>query len=250
MIPQTEARLAAPAGRRILLVVTGLTPQVITETLYALLHEGRQALPHEIHILTTTEGAQRARLALLSEQQGWFHRLCVDFAVPSMLFGADQIHVLHDASGQPLADIRSADDNACAADQVAEWVRHFKQNAGTQLYVSLAGGRKILGFFAGYALSLCGRDGDRLTQVLVSEPFESSWDFFYPTPYERIIEARSGKFADCRQAEVSSTPAGFGARHHHLMPEPRSLKSESICGAIAKAPRKFKEESLPALRGK
>jgi len=35
-----------------------------------------------------------------------------------------------------------------------------------QLHVSLAGGRKSMRFFAAYALSLWGRDIDRLTHVL------------------------------------------------------------------------------------
>jgi CRISPR-associated protein (TIGR02584 family) len=204
------------APRRILLAVTGLTPQIVTETIYALLREGRDALPHEVHILTTTEGAQRARLALLSEKPGWFHRLLADYSLAPIDFGPENIHVLHDASGAPLADIRSAADNACAADQVAEWVRRLTQDAGQHLHVSLAGGRKTLGFFAGYALSLWGRDGDRLTHVLVSEPYESSWDFFYPTPYERIIEARNGKLADCRQAEVTLADLPFVRLRHGL----------------------------------
>jgi hypothetical protein len=85
--------------------------------------------------------------------------------------------------------------------------------------VSLAGGRKTLGFFAGYALSLWGRDADRLTHVLVSEPFESSWDFFYPTPYQRIIQVRGDKLADCAQAEVTLADIPFVRLRHGLPPE-------------------------------
>ena len=191
-----------PHQRRVLLAVTGLTPQIVTETLYALMHEGAHALPHEVHILTTAEGPERARLALLSELPGWFHRLCADYGLAPIAFGPEHIHVLRDAGGQVLHGIRSAADNACAADQVAELVRRFTQDTQSQLHVSLAGGRKTLGFFAGYALSLRGRDGDRLTHVLVSEPFESTIAFYYPTPYERIIKTRSGKLADCWHCDV------------------------------------------------
>ncbi|MBP6582128.1 MAG: hypothetical protein KA204_01445, partial [Chromatiaceae bacterium] len=45
--------------RRILLAVTGLTPQVVTETLYALAMERQPPfIPTEIHLLTTAEGAE------------------------------------------------------------------------------------------------------------------------------------------------------------------------------------------------
>lgn len=37
-----------------------------------------------------------------------------------------------------------------------------------------------MGFFVGYALSLFGRAQDRLSHVLVSDPFESLTDFYYP----------------------------------------------------------------------
>ena len=211
-----------PLGqRRVLLAVTGLTPQVVTETLHALMREGEHALPHEVHILTTAEGAERARLALLSEQPGWFHRFMADYPLPSIAFDASHIHVLQGPDGAPLADIRSAADNACAADQIAECVRRFTADAQVRLHVSLAGGRKTMGFFAGYALSLWGRDGDRLTHVLVSDPYESSWDFFYPTPYEHIIEARNGKLADCRQAEVTLADIPFVRLRHGL---PQALR--------------------------
>jgi CRISPR-associated protein (TIGR02584 family) len=207
---------ASRSGRRTLLVVTGLTPQVVTETLYALMQDDRAAMPHELHIITTAEGAQRARLALLSDQPGWFARFIADYRLAPITFSDEHIHVLSDSRGQPLDDIRSAADNEHAADQIADWVRRLTADAGTQLHVSLAGGRKTLGFFAGYALSLWGRDGDRLTHVLVNEPYESSWDFFYPTPYERIIETRGGKLADCMQAEVTLADIPFVRLRHGL----------------------------------
>ena len=197
-------------------MVTGLTPQVVTETLHALMQEGRANLPHELHILTTAEGAQRARLALLSDQPGWFRRFLNDYQLDTIAFTDEHIHVLTGLDGQPLADIRSAADNERAADQVAECVRGLTADARTQLHISLAGGRKTLGFFAGYALSLWGRDVDRLTHVLVNEPFESSWDFFYPTPYERIIETRGGKLADCMHAEVTLADIPFVRLRHGL----------------------------------
>ncbi|PJA57556.1 MAG: TIGR02584 family CRISPR-associated protein, partial [Rhodocyclales bacterium CG_4_9_14_3_um_filter_68_10] len=53
--------------RRILLAATGLSPQVVTETLYALTQRRAPAfVPTEIHLVTTAEGAERARLTLLS----------------------------------------------------------------------------------------------------------------------------------------------------------------------------------------
>lgn len=73
-----------------LLAVTGLTPQVVTETLYAL-HARGERLPAEIHILTTAEGYQRAKLTLLND--GWLARFYQDYRLPMPAFDQGHIHV-------------------------------------------------------------------------------------------------------------------------------------------------------------
>ena len=51
--------------QRILLAVTGLAPQIVTETIFALcITENPAFIPTEVHIITTAEGAERARLSL------------------------------------------------------------------------------------------------------------------------------------------------------------------------------------------
>lgn len=190
--------------RRILLAVTGLSPQVVTETVYALATREPPFVPTEIHLLTTGEGAQRARLALLSADPGWFHRLRADYDLPPIAFDAEHnIHVLTDAHGAALDDIRSEQDNLAIADAITEHVCRLTADAACSLHVSIAGGRKTMGFYLGYALSLFARPQDRLSHVLVSDPFESSWDFFYPTRASRVIQVKDNKLADCSQAQVT-----------------------------------------------
>lgn len=195
--------------RRILMAVTGLSPQVVTETLYALAVASDPAwIPDEIQLITTAEGAKRARLALLSEKPGWFRRLLQDHSLPSVQFGPQNIHLLKDALGKPLSDIRTPEDNKCTADFITERVREIT-DMNSELHVSIAGGRKTMGYYLGYALSLFGRPQDRLSHVLVSEPFESCWDFFYPTPYSQVITTRDSKLADTADAEVTLAQIPF-----------------------------------------
>lgn len=212
-----DFRRPASFPRRILLAVTGLSPQIVTETLHALA-VGRDDpfVPSEIHVITTAEGAERARLALLSDKPGWFHRLRADFGLPEIAFDASHIHVLHDADGKPLSDIRSPGDNLACADFITATVRELSADANSALHVSIAGGRKTMGFFLGYALSLYGRPQDRLSHVLVSEPFENSWAFFYPTPYENIIETAAKKLVDTRDARLSLAEIPFVSLRHGL----------------------------------
>lgn len=203
--------------RRILLAVTGLSPQIVTETLYALaVASPTPFVPTEIHLITTAEGAERVRLALLSDQPGWFHRLRADYRLPPIAFDSHHIHVLRDAAGNPLPDIRSPADNLLCADYIAATVRQLTADPDAALHVSIAGGRKTMGFFLGYALSLFGRAQDRLSHVLVSEPFEASWDFFYPTPYENVIETAGRKLVDTRDAQITLADIPFVSLRHGL----------------------------------
>jgi len=203
--------------RRVLLAVSGLTPQIVTETLYALAaDEFAPFVPTEVHLITSAEGAQRAELSLLSDDLGWFHKLCADYHLPGITFNRSHIHIMRDARGQPMNDIRTPADNQAAADFITAQVRAFTADSGCALHASIAGGRKTMGFYLGYALSLFGRPQDRLSHVLVSDPFESSYDFFYPTPYSRVLQTKGGQLADTALAQVTLAEIPFVSLRHGL----------------------------------
>lgn len=183
----------ATYARRILLAVTGLSPQIVTETLYALAVEGSPAwVPTEIRIITTRRGAEKAERTLLSDDPGWFRRLCEDYRLPEIAFAARDIHVIVGPDGKPLDDILVEADNAAVADFITEELRALTADPQAGLHVSIAGGRKTMGFYVGYALSLFGREQDRLSHVLVPPAFESRPDFFYPSPADAEAHVHLG----------------------------------------------------------
>ena len=193
-------------SRRILLAVTGLSPQVVTETLYALAQTGEENarfFPTEVHVLTTTEGARRAQAALLHDDGGQFHALLADY--PSMgrpVFDMSHVHVIGAAQGQALDDIRTPEENAKAADAITRLVAELTGDASAALHASIAGGRKTMGFYLGYAFSLFARPQDRLSHVLVSSPFENHPDFFFPPVRARRLALRDGGHVDTADAQV------------------------------------------------
>lgn len=204
-------KLPAPVfHRRVLLLVTGLSPQVVTETVFALSASGQaRDVPTEIEVITTTEGARRAKLALLSDGPGWFRRLCEEYELPPIAFDTTRLLVMEGPDGAPLDDIRTATDNMSAADFITRRIRILTSDPSASVHVSIAGGRKTMGFYAGYALSLFGRPQDRLSHVLVSEPFESSWEFFYPARTERVISVAGNTLADAAKAQVTLADIPF-----------------------------------------
>src|SRR5690625_3831597 len=93
-------------SRRVLVCVTGLTPQVVTETVYALTQREAPWVPDEVHVLTTFTGAERAQLLLGRNGDGKLKRLCRDYGLENVQFSKRHVHVLTDSNGQPLDDIR------------------------------------------------------------------------------------------------------------------------------------------------
>lgn len=209
-----------PASFKILLCVTGLSPQVVTETCFALVKQTPAPwIPTEIHVITTQAGANNARLNLLSDAKGWFHRLCADYQLPPIRFDVHSIHTIKDRAGRVLSDIRSQSDNEDTADFICQAVRDLTADNDSELHVSIAGGRKTMGYYLGYALSLFGREQDRLSHVLVSAPFENSPQFYYPTPYEMPIDTRQGDKTltlDARDAIVELADIPFVRLRHGL----------------------------------
>lgn len=207
-------------SRRILLSVIGLTPQVITETVYALAQEYPENFPTELHVITTQQGYERVRLTLLDEKAGWLAQLRRDYDLPPIQFSFSHIHVIKNEDS-PINDIRTEKDNEILADTITRHILAFTSDHNASLHVSIAGGRKTMSYYAGYALSLFARPQDKLSHVLVSEDFESVPEFFYPTPYSKIIQFKRGDrqfFLDAQEAEVSLAYIPF-VRLRNELPE-------------------------------
>lgn len=235
----TEDKDNQSSGRHCILVsVTGMTPQVVTETLYALVNV-EKIIPTEIHLITTANGRNRALRDLLDSQTGQFHAFCRDNNLTGRIrFDDTLIHVIADEVGHPLSDIRTPQDNTQAADLIVRLMQSFCSNPETSVYVSLAGGRKTMSFFIGYALSLFGRPQDRLSHVLVSEPFENNRDFFYPTQTPRIIYKQTGEPLDASEARIAMADIPF-VRLREGLPESLLVGKTGYSETVKEAQKKI-----------
>ena len=189
--------------RQILLAVTGMSPQVVTETLFALVTQ-RGFIPDEIHVITTAHGKNRIMADLLSEPDGHFFRFCQEYELINRIrFDEDCIEVITDQQGMALPDIRTPAENECAANQILSFVHRWCSQDDTCLHVSIAGGRKSMGFYLGYALSLFARSQDSASHVLVNAPFESLTSFYFPpSKNTRLILPSDGSEVFTGDAQV------------------------------------------------
>lgn len=183
----------------ILLAVTGMSPAVLTETVWALAHEEEPLIPHRVIAVTTIAGRQRIASELFAARAE-FGGLCAWDALRAALqalghdlagklrFGTtpDDLRVItamtpDEARSTELTDLRTRRENEAAADFLLDQVRAITANPDTRLVASIAGGRKTMGALLYACMTLAGREEDRLTHVLVSEPYESLPGFFFPT---------------------------------------------------------------------
>lgn len=212
----------------LLLAVSGMTPQIVTETLYGIHQEG-QPLPERIVLVTSASGRQMART--LAGPDGQIARLCRDYGLPVIPFETSDIRVITGADGNPLPDIRTVEENNAAADFLINLVRELTLDEAGPLHVSLAGGRKTMGFYIGYALSLFGRDQDRLSHVLVSEGYEGQREFYYPTPDYREITVSDQKVLDASKARVELADIPF-LRLRDLLPDNTLTEKRSFSETV------------------
>lgn len=205
VVPNSRARSPGRARREILVSVVGLTPQVITETLYCLTQTRRpQADISEIWVITTSPGKKRAEEALLGSWRGRFFEFCRDYGLDSrrIRFGPEQVLAIPGKDGSPLEDIRTPGDSSSAADFILGFIRKHTADASSALHCSVAGGRKTMGLYLGLALQLYGRPADTLSHVLVSPAeVESDPAFYYPPPKSGWLTVK-GKRIHTRRINV------------------------------------------------
>lgn len=164
--------------REVFLFVAGSTPQIITETIFALSRQTPPVLPDEIVIITTAVGERVIRKNLLVKRI--LAAMQSECGLPPIPLSAGSFIVPRLPGGKPLADVRTAEDNAAMGETIFATVREKTSDPERRLHCSLAGGRKTMSFYLGSAMQLFGRKQDRLYHVLVAPQYESRPDFFYP----------------------------------------------------------------------
>ena len=190
---------SAPLGlETILFAVTGMSPAVITETIWALAHEPEPIIPARVIVVTTAAGRGELERQLFTSDPRFGGRCPWDALRDSLAalgheltgrlrFGttADDVRVItatdpHTGRSHELADLRTPADNAAAADFLLEQLRGLVENPDTRVVASLAGGRKTMGALLYACMTLVGRETDRLTHVLVDEPYDALAGFWFP----------------------------------------------------------------------
>lgn len=174
--------------KNILIAMTGLSPQVVTEALYALHQEGREV--HEINLITTRTGKDRINSLLLASGDGAYYQYLNEYNINSdkIYFHSDSIHVLKDNIGNDLDDIAGTEENEILFKTTFEIVRNLTSDPDNAVFFLIAGGRKTMSACLALSAQFFGRPQDRIYHVLVSPEFENARNFFYPPKESKLIK--------------------------------------------------------------
>lgn len=197
-----------------LVIATGQSPQVITETVFEL-YTPQERQPAAVHVLTTRVGRAYGRAQLLGEPQAdpargtpiegvearW-PQFCEEILGRSGSDGEPPVELtfhVPEAGTEPLNDIHRRGDDTRFANLCYEMVEQLTRDDQLPLIGSIAGGRKTMSAHLMTAFSVYARPDDRLTHVLLTDPsLEQDPSFFYPEPgsprYSRLLNLVDVRF--------------------------------------------------------
>ena len=181
----------------VLIITGGNTPQVVTETIWALARREHDRFIPDRLLLAITAGVRRRYDDELLNDGGKLDALCTELGIP-LIRARDAVRVPYDEAGKPIEDIRSDADAQAFGTLVAELVRIESADPRTRIHLSLAGGRKTMSFHGGAAMSLFARLEDRLSHVLVQPPDREGPKFWWPTNEDETIDLADIPFVRMR----------------------------------------------------
>lgn len=174
--------------REIYIFVGGTSPQIITETIYALATARPPIFPDALYIITTKIGKEIIIDNLINRKI--LKNLFEEYEIPEIKINEENFLIPKLSSGKEINDITTEEENNAMADLIITFVRSLCSYPKHRLHCSIAGGRKTMSFYLGAALQLFGRPWDKLYHVLVTPEFESNPEFFYKTRQDKRVKFR------------------------------------------------------------
>lgn len=180
---------------RILVVLAGTSPAVVSETLFALAQPDHRLhfIPTRIIVVTTTEGRSLLKECLLQpvarKKMGggtvsWLERMAEDLNLqaPFPLSEADLL-VPRLEGGDEIQDAHTAEELDAMSAVMFEALRKATADDQAAVFFSLSGGRKSMSHIAGQCMTALARPQDKLLHVIVEPAWlEGVESFLYPLP--------------------------------------------------------------------
>lgn len=231
------------AENRIFAAILGTNPQIVTESIFAIIKKDPTNAPTAVYVMSTSVGIQRCIEKLIKDN--WLEKVYQHFNLKSPEFTRNHCITFTDNDGSPLEDIRNYQESENAADTIFNKIAEWCESENSQLHLSVGGGRKSLDLHAGLAMNICSRQIDRMSQVLVSDPrIENNPDFFFPSqPVNQQIKTFKGEIIDSRKVSVDLIHIDY-IRLRGNLPKGAFCSGKSRLEIIAMGRRIFEKQTL------
>ena len=207
--------------KKILFMVLGTSPAVLTETVWKLARGARPFIPDEVIVLTTEAGRQRILPVVKREAGDPWGELVSTFGLRGakeklLPDGVPNIRIVPicDSRATCLQDLVSVGDNLVAADTIVRELRAVTdETARTEVCMSIAGGRKTMGDMLLSCAMLFGRQQDRVLHVTASSVFSSpnlrrqdcpDLPFWFPNGHTYVMTDGHGHIKTATDGTVKS----------------------------------------------
>jgi CRISPR-associated protein (TIGR02584 family) len=193
-----------------LLVLLGLHPKVLTETLYVL-GVKRGVKLSKLTVICTANARQKILNLLLTPGTGRFHDLLREYSGCFDALEFTEANILVARNGQfPVQDIGDSGQSQAYLDLILSGVNEITTGGDTRLHAVVGGGRRTLSVYLAMVMQLLAREQDRLYHLVVSPwEVETDSDFYYPTREPRVMVTYGGKQFEAKDVNVDLVEIPF-----------------------------------------
>ncbi|MBV1868043.1 MAG: TIGR02584 family CRISPR-associated protein [Marinosulfonomonas sp.] len=224
--------------KHVFLASLGGSPQVITETLWALMNpqklidpknrNRKPVAPEVVHLVTTSFYNERLFLSVDDKNRKIEQKIGALYSqyghrTPIIVFDPVQ----NEEGTESISDIRDQDENVLYANHVTTKLKAYADRPDNVIHMSLAGGRKTMSSYDHSAMMFFGRANDELSHVLVKpQALEGSPDFWWPDQEESTVTVRGIEFLTSSElAQVDLIDVPFVRLHVRL---PKGPPAEAL----------------------
>ena len=195
--------------RVVLISVVGMSPAVVTESIWGLHQERPELVPDEVVVYTTRLAWENLHKAMFSEQAGTSVWADLQQKVGREITLRKRI--FEDNQGGELPDIVTSADQELVADQLLRGIRELKnpQQGECRVVASVAGGSKSMSALMYAAMSLGAAADDMITHVLADETATSCPAFFFPAQQQQELVNRKGEAFTAAKVQIDLAEIPF-----------------------------------------
>ncbi|MBO6102403.1 MAG: TIGR02584 family CRISPR-associated protein [Opitutales bacterium] len=174
-----------------LYAVLGLSPAVLTETIWSLATRKKPVIPYCITIFTTNKGREALEEHLAEHWDAMVNALKKKGVTQYIPRLQTSRKIILSNGRDDLDDIRTQEDNLKMADQMLQKIRDdISDKKRPIVYASIAGGRKTMGAMLHSVMSLIGGGRDKIFHILTDKtpPKDSVYPWQKKEPGKPFVE--------------------------------------------------------------